>query len=406
MRIKIILLIFLLFSSYPIWAQSGCTDSQATNFNPSALINDGSCQYAPTNYTLGLIANLNDSLNENSGLVWIENRLFTFNDSGSGTNLFEITTSGTIIRTIHVSNANNIDWEAITADENYLYIGDFGNNNGNRTDLCIYRLLKTDATNSVLDTISATKMSFQWSDQIDFTSATNLNNFDCEAFYASNDSLFLFTKNWVDLQTKYYTLPKFWVDTLQAEYRSQFNVDGLITDVCLDSTQEKIYLLGYKNNGSNFYTSFVWCLWDFSGNDVFTGNKRRIEIGNVLTVSQTEGIAITPTGDGFISAEKIVTIITIPAKLFSFNFNSFFDGTSAIEEQTIELPFYISYSSDSYDNIEINIKKEFQLASIIDIQGKEVLKIEKNYTQVPLHTFHGIHFIKIDGDVFPFILNY
>ena len=399
------LLISLLFSPI-IFGQFGCTDSQATNFNASASINDGSCLYNPTNYSLNLVANLVDTLSENSGLVWAAGKLYTFNDSGSGTKVYEVTANGTIIRTIHIANSTNVDWEAMTSDSTYFYIGDFGNNNGNRTDLCIYRLLKSEVTNNALDTVAAEKMNFSWADQLDFTSAYNANDFDCEAFYATEDSLFLFSKNWVDLKTKCYSLPNYWTDTLNATLISQFDVDGLITDACKDTINDRIYLLGYKNNGSNFYTSFIWCLWDHASNFIFSGNKRRIEIGNVLTVSQTEGITLSDNGTAYVSAEKVINIITIPAKLFNLNFSAYFEESTGIESMLNEAPFQLSNILINEGIIELVINVPFREVYIEDIQGKRIMEIENKLSKLPINDFHGLYFLRIDNNTHPILLSY
>ena len=399
------LLISLLFSPI-IFGQFGCTDSQATNFNASASINDGSCLYNPTNYSLNLVANLVDTLSENSGLVWAAGKLYTFNDSGSGTKVYEVTANGTIIRTIHIANSTNVDWEAMTSDSTYFYIGDFGNNNGNRTDLCIYRLLKSEVTNNALDTVAAEKMNFSWADQLDFTSAYNANDFDCEAFYATEDSLFLFSKNWVDLKTKCYSLPNYWIDTLDATLNSQFDVDGLITDACKDTINDRIYLLGYKNNGSNFYTSFIWCLWDHASNFIFSGNKRRIEIGNVLTVSQTEGITLSDNGTAYVSAEKVINIITIPAKLFNLNFSAYFEESTGIESMLNEAPFQLSNILINEGIIELVINVPFREVYIEDIQGKRIMEIENKLSKLPINDFHGLYFLRIDNNTHPILLSY
>ena len=389
-----------------IYGQFGCSDSQATNFNASASINDGSCLYNPTNYSLNLVANLVDTLSENSGLVWADGKLYTFNDSGSGTKVYEVMSNGTIIRSIHIANATNVDWEAMTSDSTYFYLGDFGNNNGNRTDLCIYRLLKSEVTNNAIDTVVAEKMNFSWADQLDFTSAYNANNFDCEAFYATEDSLFLFSKNWVDLKTKCYSLPNYWTDTLNATLSSQFDVDGLITDACKDTMNDRIYLLGYKNNGSNFYTSFIWCLWDHASNFIFSGNKRRIEIGNVLTVSQTEGITLSDNGTAYVSAEKVINIITIPAKLFNLNFSAYFEESSGIESMLNEAPFQLSNILINEGIIELVINVPFREVYIEDIQGKRIMEIENKLSKLPINDFHGIYFLRIDNILYPIVLSY
>ena len=71
---------------------------------------------------------------ETSGLLFLNGKLITHNDSGDDSNLYEIDTiTGNITRTVSVSNATNIDWEDIAQDDTYIYIGDFGNNNGTRT---------------------------------------------------------------------------------------------------------------------------------------------------------------------------------------------------------------------------------------------------------------------------------
>ena len=399
------LLISILFSPI-IYGQFGCTDSQATNFNASASINDGSCLYNPTNYSLNLVANLSDTLSENSGLVWADGKLYTFNDSGSGTKVYEVMANGVIIRTIHIANATNVDWEAMTSDSTYFYLGDFGNNNGNRTDLCIYRLLKSEMINNTIDTVIAEKMNFKWDDQLDFTSAYNANDFDCEAFYATEDSLFLFSKNWVDLQTKCYGLPNYWTDTLNAAFLSQFNVDGLLTDACRDTATNRTYLLGYKNNGNNFYTSFIWCLWDHTSNFIFSGNKRRIEIGNVLTVSQTEGITLSDNGTGYVSAEKVVNIITIPAKLFTFNFTTYFEETNGLEPLSNDFPYQLSNLLINEGIIELGINVPFRKVFIEDLQGKRIMEIENNVSRLPINDFHGLYFLRIDNNTYPILFSY
>ncbi len=80
---------------------------------------------------------------ETSGLVFFDNRLITHNDSGGMNALYEINTgTGNISRTVTIQNATNVDWEDICTDNDYIYIGDFGNNNGNRTNLKIYKVIE------------------------------------------------------------------------------------------------------------------------------------------------------------------------------------------------------------------------------------------------------------------------
>jgi len=138
---------------------------------------------------------------ETSGLLFIDGKIITHNDSGDDANLYELDSlSGNLQRTINITNATNIDWEDITEDENHLYIGDFGNNNGNRTNLKIYKILKSDFKNN--NAVTTEIISFSYEDQTDFTSRPNATNFDAEAIVFHENSLLIFTKNWIDLKTK------------------------------------------------------------------------------------------------------------------------------------------------------------------------------------------------------------
>ena len=99
------------------------------------------------------------TVKETSGLLLLNGKLITHNDSGRDAKLYELDTlSGAITRTITISNATNRDWEDIAVDETHIYIADIGNNNGTRTDLTIYKILKTDFSEN--DAITAEKIEF------------------------------------------------------------------------------------------------------------------------------------------------------------------------------------------------------------------------------------------------------
>ena len=127
---------------------------------------------------------LPDETKETSGLLFLNGKIITHNDSGNNANLFEIDSlSGNLLRTISISNATNIDWEDITEDENHIYIADIGNNNGNRIDLKIYKILKSDFKKST--SVSAEIISFSYEDQTNFDSKPNGSNFDAESIAVS-----------------------------------------------------------------------------------------------------------------------------------------------------------------------------------------------------------------------------
>jgi hypothetical protein len=87
-------------------------------------------------------------INESSGLVASrcqENVFWTHNDSGDNAFLYAISQKGEKLGTWKVKGAKNKDWEDIATIKNksgecFLYIGDIGDNEKNRTDLIIYRV--------------------------------------------------------------------------------------------------------------------------------------------------------------------------------------------------------------------------------------------------------------------------
>ena len=340
---KVIYISLLSFIPLLLTGQEGCTDPLANNFSPTAITNDGSCTYDLTNYTPQEIATLSSPLlNENSGLVYFNESIWTINDGGNAGSVYQLDTLGNLVREIVIINAQNTDWEAISQNNTELFIGDFGNNSGSRQNLCIYSIDKLQIQDTSITEIQAEKRYFNYEDQTQFNWSTNGHNYDCEAFIAQEDSLYLFSKNWLDEHSKVYCLPVSWTDTATAILKDSLFVDGLITDASIDNDSGNILLLGYKNNGGNLYTSFVWMLWDYSGRDYFSGNKRRIEIGSMFNVGQTEGIALINEKKGYISSEQISSVITIDPKLLKFNFDQYLtNNTVSLSEMSSNPVFYM-----------------------------------------------------------------
>ncbi|MFM2386745.1 MAG: hypothetical protein RL660_1502 [Bacteroidota bacterium] len=272
----------------------GCTDIMATNFNPAATQNDGSCLYAPVSRNASLIKTLDASLNENSALTLIADTLLTINDGGGATSILAIDTSlGTIIRSHKLRTASNIDWEAMCATASYLYVADVGNNDGSRTNLCIYKVYR-DSLSS--DSSIALRTNFSYEDQTDFSSNSQT-KFDCEAVIAIHDTIHLFTKQWGNHWCTHYKLRSDLANDT-ARIADSFYVRGLITDASLRADGQ-IVLLGYDTNAQ----AFIWHLWDYQGDQFFSGNKRRIDLG--FSVGQAEGIAWQQDSTLLISSERI-----------------------------------------------------------------------------------------------------
>lgn len=123
-----------------------------------------------------------------SNLIW------TLEDSGNKPQLYALNKKGKIKNTLSVTNAKNIDWEDLTSDkEGNLYIGDFGNNQNVRQDLCIYKISKDSLSNT--HTESSEKITFYFPEQKSFPPKKSELWYDVEAFFISNNQFYLFTKN-------------------------------------------------------------------------------------------------------------------------------------------------------------------------------------------------------------------
>ncbi len=94
---------------------------------------------------ISTVGTLPEQIAETSGLIYYNGRLITHNDSGGNPELYELDpeTLG-ITRVVQITNAENRDWEDIAQDEQFIYIGDFGNNSGSRQDLVVYKVPKSE----------------------------------------------------------------------------------------------------------------------------------------------------------------------------------------------------------------------------------------------------------------------
>jgi hypothetical protein len=254
---------------------------------------------------------------ETSGLIHWNNRLWTHNDD-TDTHLYALDIiDGHILETYDLPDVTNTDWEEIAQDENYLYIGDFGNNaHGNRTDLHILRIEKKSllSRNPQIDYIK-----FKYPNQIDFfIKKANRTDFDCEAFIVTQDSIFLFTKEWKSKKTTIYTLPKTPGD-YTALQQETCNVKGLITGANYIATKNKLVLSGYTKGGQ----PFLYLFYDFVGTNFFSANKRKLKIKPKF--QQIEGISSVDGINYYISSEHL-QFLTIDdlQKLQIINLSSFF----------------------------------------------------------------------------------
>jgi hypothetical protein len=247
---------------------------------------------------------LEDTIQETSGLNILNGKLYTFNDSGNPAELFEIDKkNGKIIRKLK-TNLINTDWEALASDGENFYIGDFGNNEGTRKDLMIYKVPYQRLDESITIKIpgsersfDGTKILFYYPEQTEFTSKNIKNDFDAEAMIYLNGKLHIFTKEWVSKSTSHYIVDPEISELQKAEKTETYKTGFVVTDASY--FDKKLYLVGYTKKTEVFLDVFT----ETEPGIFFKEKPKHYYLGTALSLSQIEGISVDESGI-YISGEK------------------------------------------------------------------------------------------------------
>lgn len=391
-------LLILIISTYSYSQKYGCTDPLSINYDSSATINDGSCLYKTASISPKINWVVPSELNETSGLIFWKNKLWTHVDD-TDIKIYSVDTSDVDnIDFYSLNRTFNKDWEEISQDSNYLYIGDFGNNSsGVRKDLKILRIEKISFLNKnpKIDTIN-----FSYSLQTDFNSkGSNKTDFDCESFIVTSDSIYLFTKEWISEKSSIYSLPKT-PGTYSANYKANYDVAGLITGATLIENQRLIVLTGY----SSYLQPFIVLLYDYKYDDFFGGNKRKISINQAF--HQVEGIASIDGLNYYISNEKFSnSLLTVTPKIHKLDLSEFL--SNYLNTQKSDINFNNDHKIRIYPNptnesIYISFPEEFvgETYQILNIFGQIVnIGFLKNNPEIisSKDIPAGSYFIKINN---------
>jgi len=237
-------------------------------------------------------------LEETSGLCETAEGIWSINDSQNPSELFLLQRHAYIRwrdSGISISEKDfiifelsypNTDWEAIETDGEHLYIGDFGNNRGNRKDLKIIKI-SVDSLKKRLDYSSQQKqridckslkgeiIAFSYKDQKDFN-IRRLHNFDCEAMIIRDTTIVLLSKNWRSLTCDVYEVPKR-LGSFSLRKSGEFNPRFLVTDAT--EGDGKIYFCGYGPSGKQY-------LGEVNSTDFKKCKRKKI----IIKPAQVEGI--------------------------------------------------------------------------------------------------------------------
>ncbi|MBI9065394.1 MAG: hypothetical protein JEZ14_25645 [Marinilabiliaceae bacterium] len=253
------------------------------------------------------ITKLDNKVDETSGLISYENSFWTINDSGDKPNLYRIDqTTGEVSQIITLSNGINVDWEDMTQDDHFIYIGDTGNNHGSRTKFQIYKVAKSKISSLEDLTIEAEVIEFTYENQPSILIAY-AHDFDCEALTIINGKLTLFTKNWSSNNTDCYQIDDSGIAKKVASYGSE----GLITGAHYNAPKNEVMMIGYQRSSKK--EPFIFQIASFSK----SSNIFRYNLPD-LAGYQTESICIVGekiyiTNEANGSNNQSLFLVSLPA---------------------------------------------------------------------------------------------
>jgi hypothetical protein len=327
---------------------------------------------------------------ETSGLLFLDGKIVTHNDRGDTSNLYEIDSlTGNLLRTININNVSNVDWEDLADDETYIYVGDFGNNNGTRTDLKIHRILKSDFKNNT--SISAEVISFSYEDQTNFNDS-NDHNFDAEAFVIYEDSILIFTKNRGDFKTNVYKIPKT-IGNHTGVKVSSANVAGLITGATYNGN---FLLCGYDGDLIPF---LIQISFDRApGDDIFSSGFTKESLTTQLGQgSQVEAITSFKLGKYYISREFFSTSLAGVEFTFLqalYEFTDTRDFVLSTDKNNLEN--FKVYPNPTANKLYLNSRKAIKKISLFNIVGEKILSFNSDQKEINISNFSkGIYILRI-----------
>lgn len=307
------------------------------------------------------ITTLDTEIRETSGLLFIDGDFYTFNDSGGDPELYEIdTVSGSVKRTIKVDGAENKDWEAITTDGQFIYIGDIGNNLGNRKDLVIYKCPIEGLNSGVLQ---SSEIEISYEDQDDFKHEAHKHEYDAEGLFIRGEKLYLISKNWEKDESKIYEVPME-PGEYELDHDDKIDVFGKVTDAYYSKELNGLFLIGY---GEFPFITYL---------KGFTGKKSKEEITlpiNSPNGFQTEGITVVD-GKIFYTSEQVQIYDAEMSRFFLSDFDKLVEVR--IKGSRIKLK-----ASQKIRTIKIESKK-----------GKKLIKIDdlnKSCKSIPVRALDG-----------------
>ncbi|MDO6561197.1 hypothetical protein [Paraglaciecola chathamensis] len=231
---------------------------------------------------------------EESSALYCESldRVYSLNDSGNAPIVFQLNEKAEIVSERTPKNVKNRDWEALTADDTFFYVGDIGNNRGTRKNVLIYKFPRSEGDAGKTQTLSVSYAGNQPKEN------ESLNHdFDAEALVAVDDHLVLFSKSWLTDKLRVYL-----VDKNESKQKLSANITvegipGVITGADYDKMNKRYVLVGYPSKRVGFGDPFMVLLDD---------NFALIDTISLAGYGQVEGVCAHPSGQIWFTQESSI----------------------------------------------------------------------------------------------------
>lgn len=273
--------------------------------SPATLVPAAHVQIADLKESSGIVAS-----RRHPGVFW------SHNDSGDAARLFAFRRDGSAVHApggvahagLGIDAATNRDWEDIATDDaGQLYIGDTGNNGNARNDLAIYVVPEPDPATAARAT-AARRIAYAYPDQQEFPPPEGQRNFDAEALFWADGTLWLLSKNRDDLKTRMYRFGALRADATNVpEKVGEFEAGGMVTGADASRDGSRLALIGYRNeqiDGRRQPVGFLWVFERGASGGFFEGRRwhRRFLAGQIEAVcwDGTDLVITNEPGDLFV----------------------------------------------------------------------------------------------------------
>jgi hypothetical protein len=229
-------------------------------------------------------------LSETSGLFCADDHVLSINDSGNAPAVFKVSYSGKLKQTITLPIINN-DWEAVSADSDYFYVADIGNNKGQREQVAVYKVNQQNVKD--IETLSIKYAANNVNSNIPYA-----HDYDAEAMVKKGNELLLFSKSWSSGITHVYRINEGENLQVLTPFAAISGLPGVVTGVDYDSGKQQYVVVGYKSDPFGNFAAFIA---EVSQDFTLTS------IWPLEGYKQVEGVCVDKGGNYWFTEEKTET---------------------------------------------------------------------------------------------------